>query len=355
MKSFILTIVSVAFCVLCMAQPEKAKRYIDAYKDIAIAEMQRSGVPASITLAQGLLESGMGESELCKKSNNHFGIKCKEEWKGEKTYHDDDERGECFRVYPSAAESYKDHSDFLKSRPWYNPLFKLQPTDFEGWAHGLKKAGYATEKKYPQQLIKIIKDYGLQQYTLLALNNTPNTNTNVTTIDVKVDTTDATFSKQITTTVFDEVAPKDDADTIANALDKPKEVTASLYPQGVFTINSCKVIWADAGTSLFAVANNYKVSLQKLIAFNELKDGVDILETSQLIFLQKKQKKGTKDFHVVEVGETLYDISQKEGVQLETIYTYNKVPKGSQVLMGEKVYLRSYSPTTPKFVTAIKK
>ena len=145
------------------------KDYIAKYKDIAIEEMLRTGVPASITLAQGIHETEAGRSKLVLKSNNHFGIKCKTEWKGESVSHDDDARGECFRKYPDPFDSYRDHSDFLKTRAHYAPLFKLDPTDYEGWAYGLKKAGYATNPKYPQLLIKIIRDYNLQDYSLIAL------------------------------------------------------------------------------------------------------------------------------------------------------------------------------------------
>ena len=129
-----------------IAQKEKAFAYIEKYKDIAIIEMQRTGVPASITIAQGILESKYGESDLCKNSNNHFGIKCKIEWQGEKVYADDDESNECFRKYLDAAESYKDHSNFLKTRSHYSFLFNLEPTDFESWAYGLKKAGMQPKK-----------------------------------------------------------------------------------------------------------------------------------------------------------------------------------------------------------------
>jgi flagellum-specific peptidoglycan hydrolase FlgJ len=169
MKKLILAFSIVLSAFGSFAQREKATAYIQLYKEAAMTEMMRSGVPASITLAQGMLESGYGESDLCKRSNNHFGIKCKENWTGEKVYHDDDEKGECFRAYPTAADSYKDHSDFLKTRPWYAFLFKLDPTDYEGWAKGLKKAGYATEKDYPKRLMDIINNYDLQQYTLLAI------------------------------------------------------------------------------------------------------------------------------------------------------------------------------------------
>src|SRR5215212_5603018 len=149
--------------------PEVIKEYVLKYKDIAMEEMQRTGIPAAITLAQGIHETSAGQSVLVTKSNNHFGIKCKAEWTGPSVSHDDDARGECFRKYSSPYDSYKDHSDFLSTRPNYASLFKLDPTDYEAWAWGLKKAGYATNPKYPQILIKLIRDYDLQNYTLIAL------------------------------------------------------------------------------------------------------------------------------------------------------------------------------------------
>jgi hypothetical protein len=151
------------------AQSAVVRDYIAKYRDIAIAEMQRTGVPAAITLAQGILETEAGKSNLVQRSNNHFGIKCKSDWTGETVSHDDDARGECFRKYNDPTLSYKDHSDFLKTRAHYAPLFKLDVTDYQGWAYGLKKAGYATNPKYPQILIRIINEYNLQQYTMMAL------------------------------------------------------------------------------------------------------------------------------------------------------------------------------------------
>src|SRR5580765_1829318 len=143
--------------------------YITRYKDLAIAEMKRTGVPAAITLAQGIHETEAGTSELVRKSNNHFGIKCKDYWTGDKVYHDDDAKGECFRSYPRAFDSYIDHSDFLKNSPRYASLFQLDPTDYEAWAKGLRQAGYATNPKYATILINIINNYHLQDYTLIAL------------------------------------------------------------------------------------------------------------------------------------------------------------------------------------------
>src|ERR1700709_934334 len=146
--------------------PDDITLYINTYKEIAIEEMQRTGVPAAIKLAQGIHETQAGTSELVRKSNNHFGIKCKSSWTGDKVYHDDDARGECFRSYTQPEQSYRDHSDFLKGRPRYALLFALDPTDYKAWANGLRQAGYATNYRYAQILIKLIADYGLQQYPL---------------------------------------------------------------------------------------------------------------------------------------------------------------------------------------------
>ncbi len=156
-------------------QSETVRKYIDAYKDLAMQEMLRTGVPASITLAQGIHESGAGNSKLALSSNNHFGIKCKSNWTGETVKHDDDAKGECFRKYPSPVDSYKDHSDFLKNGARYASLFTLDPEDYTGWANGLKKAGYATNPKYPQVITKLVEDYNLQQYSLIALGKIPDT------------------------------------------------------------------------------------------------------------------------------------------------------------------------------------
>ncbi|MEJ7682430.1 MAG: glucosaminidase domain-containing protein [Segetibacter sp.] len=151
-------------------EKQRIDTYVNEYKNLAIGEMIRTGIPAAVTLAQGILETGGGQSDLAALAYNHFGIKCKAEWRGETMSHDDDAKNECFRKYACVADSYKDHSDFLRTRPCYAFLFKLDPTDFEGWAKGLKKAGYATNPAYAQKLIKLIVENNLQDYTLLALN-----------------------------------------------------------------------------------------------------------------------------------------------------------------------------------------
>ncbi|MFP5042556.1 glycoside hydrolase family 73 protein [Parasediminibacterium sp. JCM 36343] len=352
------------FCGFVMVanaqQQENVSAYIDRYKDIAMAEMQRSGVPASITLAQGLLESGCGQGELCKTSNNHFGIKCKTEWTGDKVYHDDDEKQECFRSYPSAAESYKDHSNFLKTREPYSFLFLLKPTDYKGWAKGLKKAGYATEKDYPQKLIKIIDDYNLNQYTLLALNNKPSDNNNslaTTTQPAKIaadtDMVKDTVLGELTIPVTAHAAfkkPKpvvekgEDSVVITNpnfTIDK-KSIDSSIkasYPVGVFAINHAKVVYVEEGYSLLSLAKQYDISLSKLLEFNEMED-VDVTNAAQLIFLEKKQTKGNTETHIAKANENLHEISQEEGVRLDKILEYNKLKKESVVNIGDKILLR---------------
>ncbi len=376
----------VCFCLsLVFAQSqEKAQAYINAYKDIAIAEMQRTGVPAAITLAQGLIESGCGEGDLCKMSNNHFGIKCKTEWTGGKVYHDDDSKQECFRSYLSGADSYRDHSDFLKTREPYAFLFNIDPVNYTGWAKGLKKAGYATEKDYPEKLIKIINDYDLNQYTLLALNQTKPTvkdsstvASTVTIIDSTVrDTTKAiktalagmkTDTSVLTTTTTtivkdtvlgeliipvtkhkDSVAialqTKEDSVLVMNntnlGMDSVKEDAAKAnYPNGIFSINHAKVIYVAEGTGLLSIANQNDIALSKLLEYNDMKEA-DLTTKSQLLYLERKQVKGNTDIHIAKPHESLLDISQQEGVRLDKLLEYNKLKKESIVKVGDKIMLR---------------
>ena len=253
---------------------------------------------------------------------------------------------------PLLTDSYADHSDFLKTRPQYAFLFKLDPTDYEGWAKGLKKAGYATNPLYPQKLIKVIVENNLQQYTLLALERQQLIEEDVFAIEKKkeefgiknlvVKIEPVAGSKPIVT---DEkpVVPKNNP-----ALTRPTISKTILYPHNsVFNINEAKVILAERGSSLFALAANYNVSYKKLLDFNELEE-TDILTDDQLIFLQKKLKKGSKDFHVVEANENLYDVSQKEGIQLASILEFNHLEKGMTPAIGEKIYLKAPAPIMPR-------
>jgi LysM repeat protein len=301
--------------------------YIERYRDIAILEEIRTGVPAAITLAQGIHETEAGTSDLVKASNNHFGIKCKGDWTGETVYHDDDARGECFRKYADPADSYKDHSDFLRNRPNYAFLFKIDPRDYESWAWGLKKAGYATNPKYPQILIKLIKDYNLQDYTLIALNSK---------------------EQGGYTPVW--ASSKDNGDrSAATSVKMADEVTSSrpAYPSGVFTINETSVVFVPKGTAFLKVAEDNHLSLNRLFEFNDM-DPADIASRDQLMYLKRKRRTGANEFHVVASGETLYDIAQEEGIRLQNLLDYNFLKPGMQPDGGEKLYLQRQAPGMPR-------
>lgn len=307
---------------------EVVRKYINTYKDIAVAEEMRTGVPAAITLAQGIHETSAGTSDLVISSNNHFGIKCKSNWTGATVYHDDDAKGECFRKYEDSRDSYKDHSDFLKNRPNYASLFQIDPTDYKGWAYGLKKAGYATNPKYPKILIKLIEDYDLQQFTLLALNGKMSNNGDVVYAgDEKNNATNDTKNEvvKVQQAVFKTVA----------------------YPASVFEINKTKVVYVLKGTSFLKIASENNIDLSRLFDFNDMK-AADIAANDQLIFLQRKRTVGAEPFHIVQEGETLYDIAQTEGIRFENLLVYNFLKPHMQPAAGERIYLKEKAPEMPK-------
>jgi len=308
------------------AQRISVEEYIEQFKDIAINEMKRSGVPASITLAQGILESENGNSELVKKSNNHFGIKCKSTWTGESVTHDDDANGECFRAYTNADESYRDHSDFLKVNKRYGSLFDLDPEDYTGWARGLKRAGYATNPKYPELLIKYIEQYDLQQYTLIALNKQPETNI------AKIEENKGELPVEA---IMEKPASENDITVAVN--DKEK----------ITSINSTKCIFVKKGTSLLVIANKYNVGLSKLMEFNDMTEE-GLLNKDQFIYLQKKSKTGEKEYYIVEQGETLYDVSQNNAVQLKYLLEYNNLKADSKLNTKTKLFLQPNQQSTVK-------
>lgn len=328
---------AILFISASYAQTEKERidTYVSTYKDLAIGEMLRTGIPAAITLAQGILETGGGQSDLAALAYNHFGIKCKSEWTGETMTHDDDAKGECFRKYNSVEDSYKDHSEFLKTRPCYAFLFKLDPTDYEGWAKGLKKAGYATNPAYAQKLIKLIVENHLQDYTLLALEGGNKNGEMLAEVKSDMILNEATASEPVAMKVVE---------------DKTKK---TVYPTNtIFSINDLRVIYAETGTSLLAMANNYNIAFKKLLEYNDLLDETDILNTPQLIYLEKKSKRGSNEIHIVEANETIRDISQKEGVQLSTVLEYNGLQKGMEPARGEKIYLKFPAPSSPRLAAA---
>ena len=281
MRNFIILFFGLIFYVNLFAQDDKRiLDYIFIYRNLAIAEMQRTGVPAAIKLAQGIHETNAGTSKLVLKSNNHFGIKCKDDWKGKIFRHTDDAPNECFRKYDSPIDSYKDHSDFLKSRPWYASLFFLDPLDYENWAYGLKKAGYATNPKYPQILIKLIENYNLQDYSLTALEQFHG--------------------------------------SVEGLENKSVQLIAADFPENDFLINNTKVVFARKGVSYLFLATKYEVELAKLFEFNEMTTQ-EFVEEDQLIYLQRKRKIGNNKEHVVKFGETLFSIAQIEAIRLESL------------------------------------
>lgn len=320
-----LFLLAVCICTSVCAQQLTPEQYIEKYKDLAIREMKRMGVPAAITLAQGLLETENGNSDLVKKSNNHFGIKCKSSWTSAAVTHDDDAPGECFRSYKDAEDSYRDHSNYLRGNDRYGFLFNLSPADYKGWARGLRKAGYATNPKYPDILIKNIEQFNLQQYSLQAGSDVPKT---------------------------EKGKYQDDPEQVnlnANAVNGPTPpvtnaggFAASNLPAG--SINGHKYILAKKGTSLLAIATENNIDLSKLLNYNDLEnDG--ILENDQIIFLQKKSKTGEKDYYLVQQIEPLYDIAQKNGIQLKYLLAYNQLGDKAVVERGTKLYLSATAQT----------
>ena len=311
-------------------KPDVIMNYINAYRDIAMAEMQRTGVPASIKLAQGIHETTAGTSDLVRRSNNHFGIKCKSNWSGESVKHTDDAPNECFRKYNDPSQSYRDHSDFLKGSSRYTSLFDLDPLDYSAWAYGLKKAGYATNPKYPQIIIKLIETYNLQDYTLIALGKMPPKENAVATITVEgMKEEDPAFIIKDSPVVEKNIGQRRD------------------YPKGEFKINNTRVIYAATGTSVLAIAQQYSIPLARIFEFNELEQ-TEILANDQLIYLQRKRKAGSNDFHTVKQGETIRGIAQEEAIRLESLLEYNHLESYMQPAAGEQLYLRTKAPGMPK-------
>ncbi len=299
------------------SQTISVEEYINIYKDIAILEMKRTGVPASVTLAQGLLETQNGNSDLVKRSNNHFGIKCKSNWTGASVFHDDDERGECFRKYGNAEDSYRDHSDFLRNGSRYAFLFGLDPADYKGWAYGLKKAGYATNPRYPDILIKNIEANNLHQYDLPETGET------------------AGVKKMA---ILNEAGEINHAEMAVNdQMNTAKNLESIKAGKTLF--NRLKAVYVLKGTSMLAIATEFDITLIKLMEYNDLKsDG--LLKEDQWIFLEKKLKQGNRDFYIASHNETLYNIAQTNAVQLASLVQFNNIGEHDIIKKGTKIRLR---------------
>lgn len=276
------------------------QQYINQYKDVAIEQMLKYNIPASITLAQGLFESRAGLSSLATKGNNHFGIKC-HGWQGAAVYHDDDAKNECFRAYRNAYESYEDHSKFLVNGQRYRKLFSLKHTDYKGWAHGLKAAGYATNPQYANRLIDIIQLYKLYEYD-------------------KAKSYDKFYARR-----SKDVAPNG----------------GSLHR--IFSFNKNYYVKARRGDTFRSIAAEVGISYRSLAKYNE-RNKNDVLEEGEFVYLKKKKTKAPKSYkgrlHYVKPGESMYSISQLYGIRLKNLYKMNNLSPGYQIRVGDGLRLR---------------
>lgn len=304
-KYSILIILSLAITVGARAQMRintAYQQYISQYKDLAIEQMVRYHIPASITLAQGLFESRAGLSRLASVGNNHFGIKC-HGWKGRSINADDDAPGECFRAYDNAKQSYEDHSRFLRNSPRYASLFNLRITDYKGWARGLKACGYATNPRYADNLINIVELYGLSKYD----------------------------------------KAKDYDHFMADRYDARNH---SYAPNGFHPISRCNknyYIIARDGDTFRSLSKETGISRRKLAKYNE-RDKDDVLHNGDIIYLKKKQKKAMKVFkdkpHVVKDGESMYSIAQMYGIRLKNLYEMNHMAPEDGISVGQLLKVR---------------
>ncbi len=295
-----------------LAQPSEKlvsrDQYIEMWKDEAIKQMVEHNIPASITLAQGILESANGNSELAKYANNHFGIKC-HNWTGEKMYKDDDHKDDCFRKYQTAHESFNDHSAFLSGRDRYAFLFDYEITDYKAWAKGLKKAGYATNPKYPTLLIDLIEKHNLAQYDQLH---------------------DVATSKK----------PEINA---AENTSKPVTVVVTSLMVNTHTVNvsanKVKFVIVKEGDTFYKIAKEFEIGLWQLYKYNDLAND-DILKIGDVIYLQPKKGKSKTETHVVKKGDTMRNISQQYGVKLKKLYKFNELQFGTNLVPGETIKLK---------------
>lgn len=304
-RSVFLLFGCMVFCCLALQTSGQSvnrryQQYIDQYHDIAIEQMLKWKIPASITLAQGLLESAAGQSTLVTQGNNHFGIKC-HGWTGTTIYRDDDLKNECFRAYNSAYESFEDHSRFLATSQRYRGLFSLKPTDYEGWAKGLKAAGYATNPRYAESLVDIIRLYRLDQYDKAR-----------------------SYDKFM-------VERSHDAAVGGSPL------------HSIYVYNKNYYLYARRGDTFRLIADEIGISYRKLARYNE-RDKNDALQEGEVVWLKKKQRKAPKEFrknpHRVSAGESMYSIAQKYGIRLKSLYKMNDLSPDYSIQVGDLLRVR---------------
>ena len=380
--------------VSATAQVPQIEKYVEEWAPTAVREMYRSGVPASITLAQGILESRYGLSPLAAEGNNHFGIKCHKDWTGKKQYHDDDEKGECFRVYDSADESFRDHSDFLRYRDRYKFLFEFETTDYKSWANGLKKAGYATDPGYPDKLIKYIEDYKLNEYDSMTLaqaeallqdkietrEEAPKTVKAETKVDKKPEPkvekksetkadkraeAKAEKAERKAGKAAEKAAGKarkarnkvseDDDELTGNipesplSLEEAKKIDKSQLEEFKFSLtreayskNGVPFVTSSEGETYRSIADRYGLFLKELLKYNDL-DAAQELLPGTVVYLQAKKnqsQKGLDKFIVDEDGQSLRDICQRFGVKMSSVIKMNGFEDGYEPREGDTIVLR---------------
>lgn len=319
-------------------------QYIQQFAPFAVEEMEKYKIPASITLAQGLLETGGGQSRLAVQGNNHFGIKCKQEWTGPSMTHTDDAPNECFRVYENPKKSYEDHSIFLATRKHYAPLFTLDIKDYKAWAYGLKKAGYATNPRYPTILITKIEKYRLYEF-----DNTDSKEVYATILKLYPDLqNDKVFMAKLnqdekTTEVFASNPPK------ITPKEPKKEIEEKTEAELLSTIlvrnhpnGDRKFIIVPAKTQLHFIAEKFGINVSKLMKWNDLTS--EGLNKNDIIFLESKAGSGNIETYRAAVDESMHDIAQKFAIKLSKLYSRNRMEEGSQPLAGQLIYLQGKKP-----------
>lgn len=395
MKRIIISLVSIVAAVLLFtAQSTPIESYIRKWAPVAVAEMYRSGVPASITLAQGILESRYGLSPLASNGNNHFGIKCHKDWKGKTMAYDDDEKGECFRVYDSADESFHDHSDFLRYRDRYKFLFEFDTKDYKAWAYGLKKAGYATDPNYPVKLIKYIEDYHLYEYDSMTVNDFASAGEDVKEAApeevktheeakpekakvkegtvVKSESADRKSRKTVrekksrhSEKSAKERKPKAGKDgkserseepevtmTIPQSplsIEEPKKIDKSGLEEFKFSLsretysrNGVPFVLSVEGETYSSIAQSNNLFLGEILKYNDLSAEKEILPGT-IVYLQAKKsqcEKGLEKYIVGDDSETLWSICQRFGVKMSSIQKMNGFEAGYQPREGDTILLR---------------
>ncbi len=307
MKAILLIISFFSFMSAGQSNPAR-QEYIAKYQLLAIEEMGRSGIPASIKMAQAILESGNGNSELSRKSNNHFGIKCKRSWKGGKVYYDDDRKNECFRKYKSVEASFIDHTNFLMVNPRYAFLFQLRPDDYKGWARGLKKAGYATARDYDKRLIRIIEENKLYR------------------LDHK-ETINPLLAHQ-----GNRPLNKGMTDRIRINPFKAHEI---------LSINGLEAVVARKGDTYQVIAQELGMKDWQIYKYNDRPRGYQP-KPKEVIYIERKNRRAPRNklTHTVEKGETMHYISQLYGIRLKPLLRRNRMDEGQEPGPGEVINLR---------------